>query len=140
MKYLITILLFITFLCNSNAQVAVVVNSNNPMDTISVDKLLEIYTLNTKSWEDGELITVVDLKTEEATKKEFLEVLELSSSSLKKIRLKKLFTGKAKPPKALNSDSEIIEFISTNPGSVGYIDPKNLPPDSKVKVIAMLDI
>jgi ABC-type phosphate transport system substrate-binding protein len=140
MKSIFIILSFFLNICLSNGQVAVVVNENNPTDSISVDKLLEIYTLNTKSWDDGELITVVDLKSDEDSKKEFLEVLELSNTSLKKIRLKKLFTGKAKPPKALNSDSEIIEFISTNPGSVGYVDPKNLPPNSKVKVIAMLDI
>lgn len=138
-KYLYILLILVSCNLVLNSQVAVVVNTENPTDTLSIDYLLDIYTLNKKSWANGESIVVVDLKGELSSKKEFLDNLELNSRTLTKIRLKKLFTGKAKPPKSLNSDSEIIEYVASNPGSVGYVDTRNLPKNSNVKVVAVFD-
>ena len=48
-----------------------------------------------------------------------------------------VFSGKGTPPKGLNSDAEVIEFVRKWPGAVGYVSP-NASTDG-VKVINITD-
>lgn len=135
MRFLLIILSSI--ICN--AQLIVIANSNVEVDSISIVELLDIYTLNQKYWESGESITVVDIKGMNKSKTEFYKTLDLSESVLKKQRLKKLFTGKAKPPKTVSNEEEILNMVADIPGCVAYIDKKKLIKSDKIKIIELVD-
>ena len=45
-----------------------------------------------------------------------------------------MFSGKGKPPKELGSDADVINFVSSNPGAIGYIDAGSV--NESVKVVA----
>lgn len=130
-------LLIILFSFLSIAEIAVIVNDSVEIDSLSKESLLEIYTLNMKNWDSGELITVVDFKGTNSSKNEFYGQLDISEKSIKKIRLKKLFTGKVKPPKTISNEEEIINMVSDTPGCVAYIDKSKLKNTDKVKVVAL---
>lgn len=54
-----------------------------------------------------------------------------SASYVSKKISRKVFSGKMKPQEMKNTDSEVIDYIKNNPGSVGYIKSDNLTPDVK---------
>ncbi|MDC1067738.1 hypothetical protein OAQ99_01115 [Candidatus Kapabacteria bacterium] len=141
MKKIIIILFTILVSSLANSQVYVVVNTSVESDSVDCEKLLEIYTLNTNNWDDGGRITVIDHKGDENSKSVFYECIKINQKAVKKIRLKKLFTGSAKPPKSATSDLEILDLVSKTPGAVGYIDKNSLDTSIKnIKVVAVLDI
>jgi ABC-type phosphate transport system substrate-binding protein len=141
MKNLLTILIFYFISCVTiaSAQVYVVVNNSVELDSLSTSKLLEIFTLNDITWDDGENITVVEQKGNDFSKEKFYSYIELDQNLIKKIRLKKLFTGKARPPKSVSNGGEIIEMISKTPGSVGYINKEEMVESKNVKIVAIIE-
>jgi hypothetical protein len=42
------------------------------------------------------------------------------------------FIGKGIPPRELSSAAEVISFVQTTPGAIGYIDESELKPDLNV--------
>lgn len=46
---------------------------------------------------------------------------------------KLVFTGKAKMPKSFSSEAELIDYLSNNPNSIGYINKTSL--SDKVKTL-----
>lgn len=63
----------------------------------------------------------------------YSDVIGKSAASVEKKIKRKVFSGRMAPPKALNSDSEVIDYISSNPGSIGYVNDSSV--NGSVKVI-----
>lgn len=136
---ILAFLIFFAFTAKS--QVYVVVNDSVQTDSLNSEKIVEIYTLNKSNWDNGERITVIDIKGADDAKDYFYKCINLDANSVKKIRLKKLFTGAAKPPKAVNTKKELIDMVASTPGAVGYIDKEFLDKlQDNIKVVAVLNL
>jgi hypothetical protein len=35
-----------------------------------------------------------------------------------------VFTGKGIPPKSFDTEAELVDFVKTTPGAVGYVSPR----------------
>jgi hypothetical protein len=47
-----------------------------------------------------------------------------------------IFSGRNVPPVEKASDSEVLEFVRSNPGAIGYVSSSTSPaPDVKVVVV-----
>lgn len=139
MKYLK--LLFLIFLCsglfqNVDAQIAVIVKKGNFLDDITIAELKEIFLGEKKTWGNGTRIILVDQKSNRDLSNNFYKVTTGKSlSRVKEIWIKKMITGEMSPPKAFNSDADIIYFVSQNYGAIGFIEAKN-----KVDIVKVLTI
>ena len=71
-----------------------------------------------------------------AHKKFYRSVVKKSNSAVQRYWSKLKFTGKGKPPKKLDSSSDVIEWVASNEGAIGYIDGKFL--NKTVKVVLIL--
>ncbi len=60
-------------------------------------------------------------------------IIGKSASSVEKKIKRKVFSGRMATPKKLNSDSEVIDYIASNPGSIGYVNDSSV--NASVKVI-----
>ncbi len=131
--------LFLTLLvCASHtmeAQTAVIVNRSVPASSMGLKELLDIYTLNKAHWDDGSRITVFDLKRGK-TKEAFYEYIDMSEEDLQRIWLRKQFTGKARPPRSISNEEELIDMVSRTPGAIGYVTERNIPKKSNVRIVA----
>ncbi|MCU0425122.1 MAG: substrate-binding domain-containing protein [Candidatus Kapabacteria bacterium] len=116
------------------AQVVVIAHKSSPVATLDNDKLLDIFTLNTKNWSDGGKITLLEIKGDSPAKAKFYAALGTSFGEMQKLWLKKQFAGKGLPPTALASEDEIIQRVANTPGAIGYISADKAPKD--VKIIA----
>lgn len=116
------------------AEVAVIVHKTNTNSVVNSD-ISRIFLGKMKSFKDGSSTVPVNLTSNVALRSEFEQkALGKSSSQVKAYWAKQLFSGKGKPPKELDNDADIINFVSNTPGAIGYIDTQSV--NEKVKVIA----
>lgn len=112
--------------------ISIVVNHTITTQEIDTERLKSIYTLNTQNWDDGNRIRLADYKGDNYLRIQFYETLGLTPSKIKKIWLRAQFTGKSIPPKVVNSISEMIEMVTKNPGTVGYLPSSRVTADMNV--------
>ncbi|MEM9555170.1 MAG: hypothetical protein AAGC60_13020 [Acidobacteriota bacterium] len=100
----------------------VIVNSSNPADQISKD-LLSSYLLKKKSrWDHGITVEPADLDSQSQTRVALSEdVHGRSVASIKNYWQRQIFSGRNVPPPEVSSDSEMVAFVSSNPGGIGYV-------------------
>ena len=116
-----------------NAQVAVIVNKSVNASSISKSNLLDIYSLTTKNWDNGNKIIVFDQKSDNEVKEKFYSFIGKSNSDLKKVWMRAQLTGEGFAPEALNSDQEVLNKVASTPNAIGYINKNSV--SSSVKVL-----
>ncbi|GMT43045.1 MAG: hypothetical protein IEMM0002_1456 [bacterium] len=110
----------------------VIVNTENPITEISKKDLKRIYMMKKTEWNNDGVIQPVNLKENNAARKEFSEsVLGKSSKKMEVYYLKRALAGIVQPPRSVRSDEDVIRYIFYNPGAVGYVSKA----DNTVKVI-----
>ena len=132
----IILLAFLFYPATARAQVVVIGHKSVPEKKLSQKELLEIYTLNQSHWDDGSRITVVDLKKNSDTRSAFYRHIDIEEEDLRRIWLKKQFTGKALPPRILDSEDAVVEAVASTPGAVGYVNQSSLKNTKDVKILA----
>lgn len=116
--------------CSSQAEIVVVVNNANS-DALTKSDVSRIFLGKNKSF------TAVNVSSGNASRAEFnKKALNKSSSQVKAYWSKLVFSGKGTPPKELDSDAKVKEFVASNPKAIGYIDSANL--DGSVKAALTL--
>jgi ABC-type phosphate transport system substrate-binding protein len=120
------------------AQTAIIVNNSVPSTTtFQVTDLMDVYTLNKTHWDDGSRITVFDLKGGKS-KQAFYEHIGMSEDELQRIWLRKQFTGKARPPRSLSSEEEVLEQVRRIPGAIGYVNERAIGSKKNIRVVARI--
>lgn len=142
------IVIFLTFMSIENlpAQIVVIVNSQNPVTSVSLNALERIYTANVIQWEspDGSVryITLSEYKQKSNFVERFFKtVTGLSHAKIRLEWLGKMLTGEIQQvPKKCFSEKDVIEFVASNTGAIGFVDASmiNKLPES-VKVLKIND-
>lgn len=123
------------FYANTFAQVSIIANKNVNVKTIDINKLTNLYNLQSNEI-GSQKVKLFYLNTEDETEKSFLEALGKSFIELKKTWLKAKLTASGTPPETVNSDEEMIQKIASTPNAIGFVDSKNVK--GNVKVIEKL--
>lgn len=106
---------------STQAGIAVIANKSVTAD-VSASQLAQLYT--NRASDLG--LTPVN-QSETPTGLYFHDnVLKKSPSQMKAFWSKLVFTGKGTPPKEFKTDEEVLAFVASTPGAIGYVD------DSKV--------
>ena len=116
----------------------VIVNSFNPFVTIRADDLSRIFLKKSATWSNGQAAQPVDQPENSTLRRRFTaRVLNRDTASLKSYWQQQVFSGRAVPPPALESDAAVLEFVRQHPYSVGYVSA-SIPLTSEVRVIAVV--
>ncbi len=121
----------------SQAQTVVIVHQSVSVKSLSGKELMDIYTLNLTRWDGGARINVFDLKVGKA-KEAFHEHIGMSEEELKKIWLRKQFTGKARPPRSISTEEEIVDLVSQTEGGIGYVNERAIRNGKNVRIVARI--
>jgi ABC-type phosphate transport system substrate-binding protein len=108
----------------------------NKANTNAVDKdfVAKIYRGEAKVWPNGDSVAAYDLPDENAARVAFdQEVAGKSVSQMKALWGQLIFSGKAVPPKKMESDDEVKKAVAANKGAVGYVSASSA--DGSVKAI-----
>ena len=120
-----------------SAQVAVIAHPDVPVESIDENTLLDFYSGDIREWNNGEKITVYDLKKAKEVKDVFYKHLGKSSSRMKSIWMKKMLAGEGEPPEAIQDEKSMLLKVAETPGAVGFISVENV--DNSVKLIATIE-
>ena len=112
--------------------VLIIGNSDLPkLDRVTVEKLFtgRIIEVN------GRPATVVNAASGSATRQQFLMTfLAQDEDKYRAYWTVRRFIGKGVPPKELATSREIIEFVKSQPGGIGYISAADRTPELNVLI------
>lgn len=114
------------------ADVVVIVHPSNTA-SIDDDAISKLFLGQLKTFPGGAAATPVDQKNAETSGEFHTKVLNTSSKEVRKIWARQVFTGGLRPPAALESDEAVVQFVSTTPDAIGYVQAAKVT--NKVKVI-----
>jgi ABC-type phosphate transport system substrate-binding protein len=100
----------------------VIVNSQNPMTSLSRSQLADFYLKKVKSWPDGVPLRVFDRNDNSVLRKEFLKyILHRTPRDIELYWIgQKLYTGHSAPTQ-VSTDTMVEIMVSRFPGAIGYI-------------------
>lgn len=123
-KYLIVfgLLLLAGSAYAQNGQVKIIVNKNNAITSISTDQASRMFLKKTTKWDNGQQVIPVDLPSDSDTRQKFTKSIHGKNiSAINAYWQKKIFTGKGVPPVEQQNDKDVIDFVRSNPGAIGYV-------------------
>jgi len=114
-----------TALSQGGEAYVVVVNQSNTMSSVEAKELSRMFLKKVARWEDGEPILPVDLVLESAVRERFSEeVHDRTVAAVNAYWQQRVFSGRSIPPPERASSDEVIEFVRSNPGAVGYVSAR----------------
>ena len=135
MKKILSFTLILTFwMCiPAFSEQIVIVNSSVTDSSIDEASLQKIYLGKKTKWDNGDKIVPVTLDNG-PTHDDFLTTfVKKNSSQFSAYWKKQIFTGQGVPPKSVPSETDVVSFVSSTTGGIGYIDSKT--PHEGVKVV-----
>lgn len=131
-------LLFAAFLADSQVPaIRVVVNPSVESKEIGVEQIRRIFSMRQTVWSNDQAITVYVLSNQHQTHKTFsIKVLGMFPYQLDRIWNKLVYSGLGEEPIKVQSEQEMLERVSQNPGAIGYV--MQLANDDNVNIIKVL--
>lgn len=105
------------------AGVKVIVHPSNAMSSVSKARAGDLFLKRVTRWENGRTVIPVDQTEKSGARAAFTrDLLGKEVPWVKSYWQKMIFSGRATPPAELSSDAQVVEFVRTNPDSIGYVD------------------
>jgi len=99
----------------------VIVNSANPVTSVSKDDLSRIFLKKTSKFGNGHAAAPVDLPASSPVREGFSkDVHGKSTSAVEAYWQQQIFSGRDVPP-GQKSESAAVEFVRSNPNGVAYV-------------------
>ncbi len=100
----------------------VVVNGGNPVTSLSKGQLAKLFLKQVTTWSDGHKVLPVDQSEGSPVRQAFSEAVHgRSVGAVKAFWQRQIFSGRDVPPPEAPNDAEVLAFVETNRGAVGYV-------------------
>ena len=119
----------------ASQNLAIVVNRNNPINSLSTVELRRIFLGARGHWPNGRRITIVMMEPGQPERATVLRAIcQMSETEFSNHFLHGLFTGEVLvSPKTLSSPEGVRKFVVYVPGAIGYLRASDV--DGTVKVV-----
>ncbi len=109
-------------LAQGTTEFKLVVNSANPVVSLSRKEAAALFLKKAKAWDHGDPAEPIDLPEGSAVREAFsLSVLNKTVTRVNAYWQVKIFSGKGVPPQQLTSEREVLEFVKARRGAIGYV-------------------
>ena len=106
------------------ASFVIVVNASNPATNIPRADLAALFTKKTQEWEDGTTVFPVDLPPDDPVREAFTAAVHgKSPQAIRAYWQQQIFSGRQVPPPERGSDEQVLAYVRTTAGAVGYVRP-----------------
>ena len=100
----------------------VVVNSANPASELSADAVSKIFLKTVSKFPEGGAATPVEPAKSSPARAAFAKtVLGRTVQNLDTYWQQQIFSGKDVPPSNKASDDDVVAFVKSTPGAIGYV-------------------
>ena len=101
----------------------IIVNTTNTTTTTTRKFIGDAFLKKTTRWQNGDVIRPVDQTPDSAVRRRFTEeVLKRSVAAVQSYWQQIVFSGRDLPPPELGSNDEVVKFVATHDGAIGYVD------------------
>lgn len=99
-----------------------IVNPANPMARLDKRFVAEAFLKKRTRWDDDSTIQPVDLGQRSGPRTAFSrDILGRDVASVRRYWAQLVFSGRGVPPPELASDDDVVRFVATHPGAIGYV-------------------
>lgn len=117
----------------------VVVNASASLTQISRDDLSNIFQKKKNNLPSGESAKPVDLSADADVRESFSQAVHgRSANQIAAYWQQQIFSGRGVPPEEKASEDEVIAYVSSTPGAIGYVSA-GASLGSGVKTLAVSD-
>ena len=103
------------------AEVKLIVNNSVRMQSVSKKTLSDIFLKKAAAWENGGAAVPVD-NAASAVRDDFSRSVHgRPAAAVKSYWNQQVFSGRGVPPVEKASDAEVLAFVKSTPGAVGYV-------------------
>jgi ABC-type phosphate transport system substrate-binding protein len=103
-------------------KVVVIVNSANPVTKMRREQIARMFLREVPAWNNGEEILPVDQLERSPSRATFAREVEGQTvSSLKIYWQQRIFSGNESPPPERVSDADVLTYVRSNAGAIGYV-------------------
>ena len=118
-------------------EIVVVVNPKNPTATITTDQVEQVFLGKATSLPGGGAANPIDQSDGSSLRDDFYQkATGKSSSQVKAVWSRLVFSGKGTPPKVLASSGDVKKLVASDLSAIGYIEKSAV--DGTVKVVLSL--
>jgi ABC-type phosphate transport system substrate-binding protein len=119
------------------ADFKVVVHASNPTASLGAAALGRLFLKKDTRWESGETVEPVDQSAKSTVRAAFsTDVHRKDVGSIKSYWQQQIFSGRGTPPPEMSSDAEVLAFVRSHAGAVGYVSSAAAVGDG-VKVVRL---
>jgi ABC-type phosphate transport system substrate-binding protein len=124
-----------TLPASGQAGYRVIAHSGVPASSLDRDELSNVFLKKRSSWDNGTSIFPVTLEDREVESAFAEDVHHRSTASLKKFWQRQIFTGGGTPPPSFSSDQEVLSYVRSTPGAIGFVSSRLDVSKAGVRVI-----
>ena len=117
------------------ADILIIANQNVPETTVTKKDLQAMFLGKRVQWKDNTAIHPVTVKEAELHKAFLKQYVKKSFAKWNAHWKRMVFTGNGTPPKQFATQQELLEYVATTTGAIGYVD--NGPSIENVTTIAV---
>ena len=100
----------------------VIAHPGTGVASLTRDEVSRLFMKKTKKWPNGQAVQPVDLDSDSATRASFTTAVHRRSvSAIEAYWQKQIFSGRSLPPVVHKTDADVIAFVKSTPGAIGYV-------------------
>jgi ABC-type phosphate transport system substrate-binding protein len=100
----------------------IVVHPSNPLSSMTKNEVSEYLLKRKLEWPDGKPVIPVDQQESSPVRAAVLhDLFGRSATAIRNYWQQQIFSGRAVPPVEKASDEEVMTFIQSSPGAIGYV-------------------
>ncbi len=123
MKKYISFIIIVLFAAAVNAQsYKIIVNTSNSVTSLTKAEASNYLLKKRSTWSSGTEVAPVDLVAKSSVREAFSkEIHGKTTAQVRAYWQQSVFSGKETPPREMETDDKVIEFVKANAGAIGYV-------------------
>ncbi|MDB4962981.1 MAG: hypothetical protein JWP01_2980 [Myxococcales bacterium] len=114
----------------------VIVHPKNPRTKLDRRFISDVFLKKRTRWGDDSLVTPVDLGPKSSVRAAFSsDVLDRSVAAVRRYWTQLVFSGRGVPPAELATDADVVKYVSSHVGAIGYVSTSTDVTGTKVIVL-----
>ncbi len=106
------------------SEFVVIVNQQNSVGSVSREFLTDAFLKKASHWDGGEIIHPADQRPNASVRVAFsARVLLRTIGAVRSYWQQRIFSGGELPPPELDSDDDVVRYVTKYSGGVGYVSP-----------------
>ncbi|MCU7930193.1 MAG: hypothetical protein KZQ90_05290 [Candidatus Thiodiazotropha sp. (ex Codakia rugifera)] len=113
------------------ADIAIVVPVNSPINTLSKKEVSNLFLSRTNRLENGKKAILIEIRDYRLRDTFYRLISSKTPTQLKYYWTTLIFSGKGKPPRSFSSKENMIDYMKRHTTAISYLDSSDITPDMK---------